>query len=368
MAKIFRSDLIGVQESVSQDILLLNPYMIPLLSRLGFSEPIANTKHEWYEDSMFAYETLVNGAKLDTDTTITVDDGSIFRVNHIIRIGEELLKVTAVNGNDLTVSRGYAGTTAAAIADNARVEILFVEGEEGADARAGRFKQRVNKYNYTQIIDETIEVSGTALAMAEHATGGMNPYDREQSKKMQEVALQLEKALINGVRYSNGQVRQMGGLRYFLTTNVIDASTYTDAKISMDMINDLVQDCWEAGAFKTPGNFVFMVPAAQKRKISALDVNNIRIDRADNATGHVVERLVTDFGEFPIFVNNNLDASEVMFVDLNRLAVRPIVGRSFFHEYLGKKGDYVQGQIVGEYTLEVQQEAAMGRVKNLATA
>jgi len=52
--------------------------------------------------------------------------------------------------------------------------------------------------------------------------------------------------------------------------------------------------------------------------------------------------------------------------DYNRIKIKPLKGRDFTHQYLGVKGDYVEGQIVGEYTLQVKQEDAHARIKNLA--
>ena len=360
MSKVFKADLVGVKESVVDAMLLLNPHQIPLLSRIGFGDPVYNTKHEWIEDELFAYESQLTEAITNTDTTLSVADGSIFRKDHVIRIDEEMLKVSTVNGNNLTVSRGYAGTSAAAHAADARVEILFVEGEEGADAREARFKKRVRRENYTQIFDDTIEISGTAMAIAQY--GIDNLYASEQAKKMIEVALQLEKAAINGVKYENGQVRQMAGIRSFITTNVTDAQ---GGDLTLEMVNDLAQKIYEKGGFATGANHVIMVGPKQKRALSQIGSEQIVIDRDDTARGQRVERLVTDFGELPIVLNNNVDAKELFIVDLNRIAVRPLNGREFFHEYLGKRGDYVTGQIVGEYTLEFRQEAAHARIKNL---
>jgi hypothetical protein len=65
-------------------------------------------------------------------------------------------------------------------------------------------------------------------------------------------------------------------------------------------------------------------------------------------------------------LNNNLDAKELLIVDTNRVALRPLVGRDFFHMFMGQQGDYTRGILVGEYTLEFRQEKAHARIKNLA--
>ncbi|SET69077.1 hypothetical protein SAMN05216389_1214 [Oceanobacillus limi] len=360
MSKIYDASLIGKKQSVVDEIIMLNPHQTPLLNLLGFSEAVTQTTHQWFEDEMFADESTVNGDKLAADTTVTVADAEPFRAGHVVKVGDELIKVTAVSGNDLTVERGYASTTAADIADGAKIEVQFVEGVEGADARNARYKARKKVSNLTQIFDDTIEISGTASAVQQYGVSDL--YEYEKQKKQLELALQLEKALINGVEYENGQIRQMKGIRQFIQSNV-DA---VDGALSADAINNLAQKVYEKGGFANGGEYKIIVPAKQKRALSGLEQDKIRLERAENTRGQVVDQFVSDFGQFEIAVDNNLAADELFLVDANRVAIRPLVGREFFHKYMGEKGDYTTGTLVGEYTLEVQQEKAHGRLKGLA--
>ena len=309
---------------------------------------------------MYADETTTTATALIDGTTVKVADGSIFEAKHVVKVGDELMLVTAINGNDLTVTRGYADTTATAVANGAKVEFQFVEGVEGADARKARFKARKRVSNLTQIFDETISISGTAAATSEHGIDDL--YEYEKQKKELELALQLEKALINGVKYEspNGLVRQMGGLRNFVVTNVINGS----GKQLDDVIGDAFQAIYESGGFATGGNYKIVVGAKQKRAISAL--GDVNIERQDNGRGQVVDHYLTDFGSAEILLNNNLAADEIFIVDANRIEIKPLKGREFSHQYMGVKGDYVTGQIVGEYTVELQQEKAHARIKSLA--
>jgi len=362
MSKIYNSDLIGKKESVVDEIMLLNPHQTPMLNLLGFAEAVTQVEHTWYEDEMYNDESTVAGAKLVSDTAIVVADAEPFRAGHVIKIGEELLLVTAVNAGTktLTVTRGYASTTAAAIADGAKVEVQFVEGQEGSDARQARFKARKRVSNITQIFDDAIEITGTAQAVTQYGISDL--YEYEKQKKQLELALQLEKAVINGIRYENGQVRQMKGIRNFVQTNV-DA---INGALTADGINNLAQKIYEKGGFASGGDFKILVPAKQKRALSALNQDKIRISQGENSRGQVVDKFVSDFGEFEIATNNNLGADELFLVDANRISIRPLVGREFFHKYMGEKGDYTVGTLVGEYTLEVNQEKAHGRLKGLA--
>lgn len=362
MSKILSGELIGKRESVTDQILLLNEHQTPMLSLLGFSNAVSQVEHQWFEDEMFGDESVTTASALVDAATIAVADAEPFRANQVVKVGEELLLVTAVSGSNLTVVRGYAETTPAAVAEGAKVEVQFVEGQEGRDAREARYKARKRVSNITQIFDETVSITGTAAAVSNYGIDDI--YEYEKSKKQLELALQLEKALINGVKYEspNGVTRQMAGIRSFIQTNVTNAS----GAVSDEMINDSFQTIYEKGGFANGGNFKIIVGAKQKRAISNFEKSAIRLDRADNGRGQVVDHFVSDFGQAEIVLNNNLAADELFVVDANRISIHALQGRDFTHEFLGKKGDYYEGMIVGEYTAMLQQEKAHARIKGLA--
>lgn len=363
MPKIFNADLIGRPESVTDEILLLNPYQTPLLSMLGFATPVNQPEHVWFEDSMFATETTATEEATGTDTAITVASIEPFRTGDVVKIGEELVKITAIDptAKGLTVVRGYADTTPADVKVGIKVEFQFTESVEGQDAIAARHKKRERKSNLTQIFTDTVQITGTAAAVANYGIADI--YEYEKAKKQLELALQLEKAMISGVKYENGAVRQMGGVRNLVRTNVKDAA---GEALKLDMVNDSLQAIYEKGGFATGGQYEVVVPAKQKRVVSSFGDALVRLNRDDEARGTVVNRLVTDFGEVPVSINDNLDANEVLILDRNRVKIHPLQGREFTHEYLGKKGDYYEGMLVGEYTLELHQEQAHARIKGLA--
>ena len=76
---------------------------------------------EFKEDS----GTDLNDASMTTSkTTVAVDDGAQFQIGQTVLIGSEQMLVTGISANDLTVTRGLNGATAAAHADNSDVYIL----------------------------------------------------------------------------------------------------------------------------------------------------------------------------------------------------------------------------------------------------
>lgn len=361
MTVTIQNQIVGKKLSVTDELLLLNPHQTPMISFLGFSDPVTQVEHQWFEDEMYADKTTATAATAAA-TSITVADGSIFEKDYVVKVGEELMLVTAVAGNVLTVTRGYAGTTAAAVTEGADVEFQFAEGVEGADARKARYKSRVRKSNLSQIFTDTISISGTAAVTSQYSIDDL--YEYEKQKKLEELAYQLEKSLIGGVKYesADGKVRQTAGLRSQVVTNVITAG----GPLSEVNLGDAFQAIYEAGGFATGGNYKIIVGAKQKRALSALDKNQIQLERQDNGRGQVVDFFLSDFGAAEVLLNNNLAPDELYIVDANRINIRPLNGREFAHTYLGTKGDYIEGQIVGEYMLEVQQEKAHARIKGLA--
>ncbi|WP_449601055.1 SU10 major capsid protein [Paenibacillus sp. Marseille-Q9583] len=363
---IYSNALIGKRESVVDEIMLLNPTQAPMLNLLGFGEPVTSTTHTWYEDEVFATRSKVTAAATAAATELTVESVEPFRDRTIAEIGDEAVLIQAVDAaaKKLTVVRGYQGTTAAAITVNTAIEVLYGDGKEGADARESRFKARTKEDNVTQIFEDSISVTGTAEEIAQYGIGGAGLYEYEKAKKQLEVALQLEKAVIGGRKFDSGNYRTMRGIRNFITTNVKTVS----GPVTKAMLDDVAQLIYSAGGFASgSAGYTFVVPSVQKRAISDFSISQIRVTQQENARGQVVDHIVNDFGRFQVVMNDNLKPDEILFIDTNRIKIRPLGGRSFGHTYLGKLGDYTTGQLVGEYTLEFKQEKAHARIKGLTS-
>lgn len=361
---VYSPQLVGKKESVVDEVLLLNPTQTPMLNLLGFSDPVTSTTHVWYEDEMFATTATITVAATVDATELTVDSVELFRTRTIAEIGDELVLIQSVDAasSKITVVRGYQGTTAAAIVKNAKIEVMYGDGKEGADARDARFKPRKKVDNVTQIFEDTVSLTGTAQTVQQYGISG-DLYNYEKAKKQLELALQLEKAIISSRKFDNGDTRAMRGIRSFIETNVTTASGPVTKKI----LDDVAQTIYTSGGFAAgSAGYTFVVPATQKRAISDFASTQIRLTQQENSRGQVVDHIVNDFGTFQVVLNNNLKPDEILFIDSSRIKVRPLGDRSFNHTYLGVKGDYESGIIVGEYTMEFQQEKAHARIKGLA--
>src|SRR5690625_4803788 len=102
-----------------------------------------------------------------SQTSLTVDDASIFPdAPFLITVNDEIMRVTSVSGNSLTVQRGREGTSASSHNAGSNVENNFTAGTY--QALVDEIKERVyienektiNGIKYKKYSDGKIEIKG----------------------------------------------------------------------------------------------------------------------------------------------------------------------------------------------------------------
>jgi hypothetical protein len=211
-------------------ISLLEPDVQPLAV---FSRDVAKrrtvaTKFSWIEDqSKPRYDAINNGAGYASGaTSIVVDNGPYFaQWDHVLvtRTGE-LIRVTAVSTNTLTVVRGI-GSTAAAIVDNDELLIVGSAQPENDTSKPARSSNPVKSTNYTQIFRTPFEASNSLLA----SSFQVSPADWPHQARLAgiEHAKDMEYSLLLGRKNldTSGatELRTTGGALSFISTNQTDA-------------------------------------------------------------------------------------------------------------------------------------------------
>ena len=365
-------------EDVSDLIGIVSPYETPLLDALGDSlREATSTHHEWLEDELLPNKDAINDSTFgnpSTDTDFVVDNGSRFRVGDQIQVegSEELVLVTGIATNTLTVVRGYAGTTAENLADNQVINILGNAALEGADKPSTRFTNRSRCGNYTQIFTATVEVSGTDMA-ASHL-GLADEMDYQKQERLRELIRDLENTVINGGQPASspegsGTIRRsMKGILQHLTTNVFhtgDSGFPSGTDLDEAKINYVLRKIWE----NSSGNVnLIVVGGFQKRKINAFCADSRAYGANDTTFTDMVSVYESDFGVCRIVTTRWMPQDAAMLLDSSRAGVLPLAGRSFHFKPLASGGDYECGELIGEYTVELKNEAAHGLIRNLSTS
>jgi len=365
-------------EDVSDLIGIISPYETPLLDALG--DPMreaTSTHHEWLEDELLPNKDAINDSTYtdpDVDTDFVVDNGSRFRVGDQIQVegSEELMLVTGIDSNTLTVVREYGGTTAEDLADNQIINILGNAALEGADKPGARFTNRSRCGNYTQIFTAAVEVSGTDMAASQ--LGLADEMDYQKQERLRELLRDLEHTVINGGQPASnpegsGSVRRsMKGIIPHLSTNVLhdgDTGHPSDDNLDEATINYMLRQIWE----NSNGNVdLIVVGGFQKRKINAFIANSRSYGASETTFTDMISIYESDFGVCRIVTTRWLPQDAVLFLDSSRVSVLPLAGRSFHFKPLASSGDYECGELIGEYAVELKNEAAHGLIRDLSTS
>ena len=365
-------------EDVSDLIGIISPYETPLLDALG--DPMreaTSTHHEWLEDELMPNKDAINDDTFTdpaADTDFVVDHGSRFRVGDQIQMegSEELLLVTGIDTNTLTVVRGYAGTTAEDLADNQVINILGNAALEGADKPGVRFTNRSRCSNYTQIFTGAVEVSGTDVAASQ--LGLADEMDYQKQERLRELLRDLENTVINGGQPgsnpegSSSVRRSMKGIIQHLSTNVFytgDSGFPTGNDLNEAKINYVLRRIWES----SNGNVdLIVVGGFQKRKINAFTADSRSYAANDTTFTDMISIYESDFGVCRIVTTRWLPQDAVLLLDSSRVSVLPLAGRSFYFKPLASSGDYECGELIGEYTVELKNEVAHGLIRDLTTS
>ena len=365
-------------EDVSDLIGIISPYETPLLDALG--DPLReamSTHHEWLEDELLPNKDAVDDSTFTdpaADTDFVVDNGSRFRVGDQIQIegSEELMLVTGISTNTLTVVRGYAGTTAENLADNQVINILGNAALEGDDKPTARFNNRSRCGNYTQIFAATVEVSGTDMAASQ--LGLADEMDYQKQERLRELIRDLENTVINGGQpasnpQGSGTVRRsMNGVIQRLLTNVIhdnDTGHPSDDVLDEATINYMLRKIWENSNGTVD---LIVVNGFQKRKINSFATSARSYGAGDTTFTDMISIYESDFGVCRVVTSRWMPQDAALFLDSSRINVLPLAGRNFHFKPLASSGDYECGELIGEYTVELKNEAAHGLIRDLTTS
>jgi hypothetical protein len=198
----------------------------------------------WWDEPNDLVRLTVNGALGSGDTTVVIDSadpstsapGNVWGVAKHLKAGDlllveptadaaafthEYLEVTSVlSDTAFMVSRGAAGSTAGAIANDASLLLVGSVYAEGTGAPRAASRNPIKYSNYTQIFKDVYEITGTA---EETRTRTGDPIKNDKKRKAFDHARGIELALLFGRKSEttgdNGKPkRTFDGIRRFIPT------------------------------------------------------------------------------------------------------------------------------------------------------
>jgi hypothetical protein len=341
----------------------------PFVNRIGWGGATHNKIHEWITDSIgYGYVILSNGATVASDASSfvigTSGCGAQSTAVRQLHTGTVLktMNASADKGwmvvEDLSTGAGsitfvyLSGTTvAAALTDGTTLFIVGNAVNEGSEPRDDTTRPRQILSNKTQIFRQDVRITGTRQATMMYAVS--NELRHQIRLRTLEYKRELERTAILGKKEagSAAETQLMGGIYDFLSGQSgshIDQSTTT---LTETKINDVAQAVYDFGG---EPNTLLLGPK-QARVIPTLERARVRVKQDSRMAGFYVTSYLTDLGvEMDILVSRWVPKQFAFVLDANKIKLIPLRGRKFILEKLGKKGDYVEWELISEATLEFQ--------------
>ncbi|UUC95482.1 DUF5309 domain-containing protein [Comamonas sp. C11] len=231
--------------------------------------------------------------------------------------------------------------------------------------------------NRTQISEKTFSVTGTQEVVDK--AGRKSEVAYQKAKKMIELKRDIEFAAINNttaITAASGVAPQARGIAGWLATNNSlgatgvapnpDTNTApTDGTLrtfTEAMLKDVGQKCWEQGGDPS----LLFVPAALRATVSAFTgvaqkTNDVKSKAA--TTVATADIYVGDFGTYTVVNSRQQRARDVFLIDPKRWKLLTLRGMKATP--LAKTGDSENWMINTEWTLQSNQEAASGAIRDL---
>lgn len=333
------------------------------ISRIGISGQATETTHSWMEDALNpntatstndAGGTLADG--VDTSLTVTTGHGSRFQIGTLFRDAAagktEVMQVTLVSTDTLTIVRGYGGTSGEAHAAAMTIQIIAHPKQEGQDPPADESKIRTKVSNFTQIFQKGINVTHTMRSVLQ--AGVADEYTFQIARRLQELMRELDSAVVLSYKSSSAGsdsvYRSMGGLMYWVSQAGGNTNSTSEA-LTPSAVNAMAKQIWDDGG---QPNFM-LVGGKQKRAVSTFDQAYRRSSYDSTAVGYVVDKFMTDLGFVLDVIVDPWVPDDVCIVgDLSKVKLMPLQGDAMRAEDLAKTGRSWKSQVTGQYTLEVR--------------
>lgn len=338
-----------------------------LLGVIPMGSPAQDTTHYWTEIALNVGQVTVDGTGYSSAAVTVVlasghgarvQTGAILKnLTNIPASGlPEVVQVTAVAADTLTVVRAYGSTTAvtATFTANGVLDIVSMPQQEASDIGADTTQLPSSLSNYTQIFERSIKISRNQMkrpmaSIADILVQSIHDRTMELKRELEKTLWHSRQSASAG---SDTVYRTMKGLLQFFG-GTSSATTYVYANF-----NTQVKGIVDAGAADDVSKLVLAGPSTIRQRISAFEATNRRLVESDRRVGYYVEQVVSDLGQVvDVITSNYLGTASpfnVVLLDTGRIKLAPFQDDAFKLMAASDWVDGVKRRILGEFTLEVK--------------
>lgn len=366
------TDTANVKRDISDTLNFLDPRERAILDLFGpLQNPCTETKHEWLEKTLRPMDGAVANDASFNDVTdpmtfnTAAGQGLYLRVGDILYVGSELVRVTVVNVDAITVSRGWGGSTPAAHPANTPWHNLGPMVEQDAALGAARTVTKTGLFNYTQFYEGAVKVTTTQQSIGKYTE--QNDFDAQTVDEIKNAWQTFDRSCLVGrkVQPVAGTPGAMDGLLARITTN---AYAKAGASLTEAMILTALGDSFMAG-----GRINKIVCGLAQKKAMNSFLDSMRLTtRTDRTAGAVVDTYSWDGGTVDIVLSRTMSLlanDAVLLLETDKLGFGPFVDHQLHQIELPQTtGTLRTNQILGQYTNEIRNENAHAKITGLATS
>jgi Family of unknown function (DUF5309) len=366
------TDTGNVPVDMSGTLDMLDTSEVPLLQLIGkdsLSAPCVSVKHEWLEKTLRPLDSLIatqGGFSSDTgnvtNVVVTAGDGKLFSVSDIVKVDDELLIVTGVSTDTLSMTRAYGGSTGGVHTTTTVISIIGSVALQDAAVPTGQSTVMANRFNYTQIYNAGLAVTSTALAIQRYVEQDLLAEELRDELKL--AWKQYERTLLYGrkVAPTASTAGAMDGILPLLTTNSYakGGAAFTEA-----FLLTALRDVWRAGGSIT---HVVMNDFQKTRCNQFLDAMRIT-SKEDRSAGVTVDNFHSEFGNVTFLLDRNMPNDTVLGINKGRIGFGPLRNHTLrVVDIAQTTGLVTTKQLIGQYTAELHNENSHFKITGLSTS
>ena len=355
----------------------LDPTETPFTSSIGTGPQATQKKIEWLTGYLVPNVANLAGGGIADGSTTTVNvatgDGGKFMITQefkVLSTGENMW-VTNVNGDALTVVRGYGGTTPAAAAGGAKLQLMATAAVENVASPLAPVAKGTTEYNLPRLMDQALLFSERSVAIKDYEVSG-NQYDWYLAKKMKEVAILFEVTAIHARRTAEAggvapsaaaRPSSFGGLLQF-TSRSYDLLGQPLNEFNLET---MMGDVWEGvGDGNVPRKLY--VGRFMRQALNSLFNAQRYADVKDDVTNLTWRRVETTFGPIDFVLSRYIPAGMAVLCDPSDIKKHQMGPNGGWREVkLPAMGPYVTGRFTGDYSLSFPRDQCRAIIVNAST-
>ena len=358
-----------LKPAVEDRFYLYDRYTTPILAILtqrSAAVPVQEYQYKWLEDEPIPeWLTVATGGNSSaTQIALTTGQGSWCQINDVVLdvTSGEYFQISNIAGDTLTISRAFAGSTAATIATTDSLINLKTPWGQGTSKANPYSTNPTTVYNYTQIYKNDFSLSKTLEAAATFG-GDQRAYQR--LKLMQAHARAWEQIFLHGTRSSSvnssSPTFTTGGCDFFIASNKLSAGGPLAESDFIEFITRVNRYSVDSGGSDSK---VLFASRAVANAINSWGLSKLHMnDGLSQKYGVTIQTYVAAGINMNIVLHPLLEQGydgTAYLLDLNGIKRRVFRPTQLNPDVQLPGSDFVQDEVITEQGFEVNMEKAHG--------